>query len=196
MTGCLALISSFSLPLKGSSELHETPHPPTASVHLSPRSSCPSVRCLAATVYAEIVDHRDRMGTPLSGYHAQIAAICRVNGARLATTYEKALPESELSSSTLGHLGSLDDSPRWSPGPAVRALRDAASLRATSRASESFRVASNAHWAEPRCPCRAQCGHRPTSHGRGACQRRSINDPLPATGGTVTLRQWGLRSSS
>ena len=43
----------------------------------------------AATVYPEIVDHRDRQGAPISGYDAQIAAICRAHGARLATTNEK-----------------------------------------------------------------------------------------------------------
>jgi hypothetical protein len=43
----------------------------------------------AATVYPEIVDRRDRQGTPISGYDAQIAAICRTNGARLATRNER-----------------------------------------------------------------------------------------------------------
>ncbi len=39
----------------------------------------------AATIYAQIVDHRDRKGAPISGYDAQIAAICRTHGASLAT---------------------------------------------------------------------------------------------------------------
>jgi predicted nucleic acid-binding protein len=39
----------------------------------------------AATVYAEIVDRRDRRGAPISGFDAQIAAICRTHGASLAT---------------------------------------------------------------------------------------------------------------
>lgn len=43
----------------------------------------------AATVYPEIVDQRDRQGTPISGYDAQIAAICRSNDASLATRNEK-----------------------------------------------------------------------------------------------------------
>jgi toxin FitB len=43
----------------------------------------------AATVYPEIVDRRDRQGTPISGYDAQIAAICRANDAFLATRNEK-----------------------------------------------------------------------------------------------------------
>jgi predicted nucleic acid-binding protein len=43
----------------------------------------------AATVYPEIVDHRDRHGTPISGYDAQIAAICQVNNAFLATRNER-----------------------------------------------------------------------------------------------------------
>ena len=43
----------------------------------------------AATVYPEIVDRRDRLGTPISGYDAQIAAICRTHDARLATRNDK-----------------------------------------------------------------------------------------------------------
>jgi predicted nucleic acid-binding protein len=43
----------------------------------------------AATVFPEIVDQRDRQGAPISGYDAQIAAICRSNGARLATRNER-----------------------------------------------------------------------------------------------------------
>ena len=43
----------------------------------------------AATIYPEIVDHRDRPGTPTSGYDAQIAAICGANDASLATRNEK-----------------------------------------------------------------------------------------------------------
>jgi toxin FitB len=39
----------------------------------------------AAMVYPQIVDHRDRKGAPISGYDAQIAAICRAHGASLAT---------------------------------------------------------------------------------------------------------------
>ena len=47
----------------------------------------------AATVYPEIVDHRDRQGTPISGYDAQIAAICRANNAFLATRSERDFAE-------------------------------------------------------------------------------------------------------
>ena len=43
----------------------------------------------AATVHAEIVDHRDRLGAPISEYDAQIATICRAQGAWLATRSEK-----------------------------------------------------------------------------------------------------------
>lgn len=43
----------------------------------------------AAAVYPEIVDLRDRQGLPISGYDAQIAAICRTHDARLATSNEK-----------------------------------------------------------------------------------------------------------
>jgi toxin FitB len=39
----------------------------------------------AATFYAEIVDLRDRGGAPISGFDAQIAAICRSHDASLAT---------------------------------------------------------------------------------------------------------------
>ena len=39
----------------------------------------------AAPYYAEIVDRRDRLSATISGYDAQIAAICRVHGATLAT---------------------------------------------------------------------------------------------------------------
>ncbi len=43
----------------------------------------------AATAYPEIVDQRDRRGTPISGYDAQIAAICRADYASSATRNEK-----------------------------------------------------------------------------------------------------------
>jgi predicted nucleic acid-binding protein len=43
----------------------------------------------AATVYPGIVDQLDRQGTAISGYDAQIAAICRANDASLATRNEK-----------------------------------------------------------------------------------------------------------
>jgi predicted nucleic acid-binding protein len=43
----------------------------------------------AALLYAEIVDRRDRLGAPISGYDAQIAAICRTHGATLATRNTK-----------------------------------------------------------------------------------------------------------
>lgn len=39
----------------------------------------------AAPYYAGIVVARERTGTPISGFDAQIAAICRARGARLAT---------------------------------------------------------------------------------------------------------------
>lgn len=43
----------------------------------------------AAALYAEIVDRRDRIGAPISGYDAQIAAICRAHSATLATRNTK-----------------------------------------------------------------------------------------------------------
>jgi toxin FitB len=39
----------------------------------------------AAIWYATIVAHRDRLGLPIDGFDAQIAAICRTCGAALAT---------------------------------------------------------------------------------------------------------------
>ena len=39
----------------------------------------------AATVYPQVVDHRERRGAPISGFDAQIAAICRAHSASLAT---------------------------------------------------------------------------------------------------------------
>jgi len=39
----------------------------------------------AAVHYARIVRHRDEAGLPISGFDAQIAAICRARGAALAT---------------------------------------------------------------------------------------------------------------
>jgi toxin FitB len=39
----------------------------------------------AAHEYADIVADRERAGTPIDGFDGQIAAICRVNGAQLAT---------------------------------------------------------------------------------------------------------------
>jgi toxin FitB len=39
----------------------------------------------AADEYALVVSHRDRLGMPVEGFDAQIAAICRARGATLAT---------------------------------------------------------------------------------------------------------------
>lgn len=39
----------------------------------------------AAAHYAVIVEGRDRLGRPIDGFDAQIASICRVGGAALAT---------------------------------------------------------------------------------------------------------------
>ena len=39
----------------------------------------------AAEQYALVVSHRDGLGLPINGFDAQIAAICRVRGAALAT---------------------------------------------------------------------------------------------------------------
>lgn len=39
----------------------------------------------AARQYGEVVDHRERAGTPIDGFDAQIASICRAHNAALAT---------------------------------------------------------------------------------------------------------------
>lgn len=39
----------------------------------------------AAVQYAQVVGGRDRLGLPIDGFDAQIAAICRARGATLAT---------------------------------------------------------------------------------------------------------------
>ena len=39
----------------------------------------------AATEYARVVSDRERSGRPIDGFDAQIASICRVHGATLAT---------------------------------------------------------------------------------------------------------------
>src|SRR5260370_17191128 len=39
----------------------------------------------AAEHYAQVVSHRDRLGLPIDGFDAQIAAICRARGAALPT---------------------------------------------------------------------------------------------------------------
>ncbi len=43
----------------------------------------------AAAMYAEIVSGRDSLGRPIDGFDAQIASICRVHGASLATRNAK-----------------------------------------------------------------------------------------------------------
>lgn len=49
--------------------------------------------CQAAERYAEIVVEREQRGMPISGFDAQIAAICRTHSAVLAT---RNLPDFEL----------------------------------------------------------------------------------------------------
>jgi predicted nucleic acid-binding protein len=50
----------------------------------------------AAACYALIVAHRDRVGLPIDGFDAQIAAICRINGAVLATRNVKDFRETGI----------------------------------------------------------------------------------------------------
>lgn len=44
---------------------------------------------LAADHYGDVVVEREEAGTPISGFDAQIAAVCRSNGAALATRSTK-----------------------------------------------------------------------------------------------------------
>jgi len=44
----------------------------------------------ASAAYATVVHHRDQRGFPIDGFDAQIAAICRVHNATLATRNVKA----------------------------------------------------------------------------------------------------------
>jgi toxin FitB len=50
----------------------------------------------AAIWYATIVAHRDRIGLPIDGFDAQIAAICRTRGATLATRNTKDFRETAI----------------------------------------------------------------------------------------------------
>jgi toxin FitB len=50
----------------------------------------------AATWYAAIVARRDRVGLPINGFDAQMAAICRTRGAALATRNAKDFRETGI----------------------------------------------------------------------------------------------------
>jgi hypothetical protein len=50
----------------------------------------------AASHYARIVAHRDSIGLPIEGFDAQIAAICRVHDAALATRNSKDFRETGI----------------------------------------------------------------------------------------------------
>ncbi len=50
----------------------------------------------AAVAYADLVAHRDNLGTPIDGFDAQIAAICRVHGSALATRNTKDFAETSI----------------------------------------------------------------------------------------------------
>jgi toxin FitB len=50
----------------------------------------------AAVRYAAIVAHRDRLGMPIDGFDAQIAAICGTRGAALATRNAKDYTETGI----------------------------------------------------------------------------------------------------
>jgi hypothetical protein len=43
----------------------------------------------AAGAYADVVAYRESIGSPIDGFHAQIAAICRIHAATLATRNTK-----------------------------------------------------------------------------------------------------------
>ena len=50
----------------------------------------------AAVWYATILAHRDRLGLPIDGFDAQIAAICRTRGTALATRNAKDFAETGI----------------------------------------------------------------------------------------------------
>jgi toxin FitB len=50
----------------------------------------------AAVWYATIVAQRDRLGLPIDGFDGQIAAICRIRGAALATRNAKDFEETGI----------------------------------------------------------------------------------------------------
>lgn len=50
----------------------------------------------AAGWYGRIVSHRDRLGRPINGFDAQIAAICRNRGASVATRNVKDFEETGI----------------------------------------------------------------------------------------------------
>jgi hypothetical protein len=60
----------------------------------------------AAACYAPIVAHRERIGLPIDGFDAQIAAICQANNAVLATRNVKDFRETGI--------GLIDP---WQPAP-------------------------------------------------------------------------------
>ncbi len=60
----------------------------------------------AAHAYADIVSHRDGSGTPIGGFDAQIAAICRTRGADLATRNNKDFTDTGIALTN-----------PWQPGP-------------------------------------------------------------------------------
>jgi predicted nucleic acid-binding protein len=50
----------------------------------------------AASAYADVVAHRESLGHPIDGFDAQIAAICRVHDATLATRNTKDFTETDV----------------------------------------------------------------------------------------------------
>jgi toxin FitB len=59
----------------------------------------------AAAWYATIVAGRDRLGLPMDGFDAQIAAICRTRGAALATRNAKDFRETGIDAIDPWHEG-------------------------------------------------------------------------------------------
>lgn len=51
---------------------------------------------VAANAYADVVAHRDAVGSPIDGFDAQIAAICRAHTATLATRNTKDFVETGI----------------------------------------------------------------------------------------------------
>lgn len=59
----------------------------------------------AAHAYADIVSHRDSLGTPIEGFDAQIAAICRTRAADLATRNDKDFTDTGITVTNPWQLG-------------------------------------------------------------------------------------------
>ena len=60
----------------------------------------------AAAAYADLVAHRERMGSPIDGFDGQIASICHVHGALLATRNVKDFQHTGIATTDLRRIDS------------------------------------------------------------------------------------------